>query len=306
MAASDTGGRRRRRALVAILVIGVGLAVAPAAFQMFSRAPAGGSMIEDFRPYMSTAEIGEFRDHLTKIGAAADEHPTGSSATAAWEEQWPAIDADMGEMLTTMEDDIGEFRGVSALPPFVLFPWFFVIPGLLVAATALAALVAERRGTPWRGLRRALIVLGVGIVAAPAIFQMFSRAPGGARMIDDFRSLMTTEKVTSVQQYFLVIGAAEGELRTTVLTEPDADAALPATARFVADWPHISNDMAPMIGAMSDNVDNFAAIDALPPFWLFPWFFVMPGVLVAALATLVRGVERSDARSVRVLQRTAA
>jgi hypothetical protein len=38
-----------------------------------------------------------------------------------------------------------------------------------------------------------------------------------------------------------------------------------------------------MIGAMSDNVDNLAGIDALPPFWLFPWFFVLPGVLAGLL-----------------------
>ena len=35
---------------------------------------------------------------------------------------------------------------------------------------------------------------------------------------------------------------------------------------------------------MSDNVDNYEAVDALPSFDLFPWFFVIPGVLVAVLA----------------------
>ena len=41
-----------------------------------------------------------------------------------------------------------------------------------------------------------------------------------------------------------------------------------------------------MVATMSDNVDNYAAVDALPSFDLFPWFFVIPGVLVAGLATL--------------------
>jgi hypothetical protein len=46
--------------------------------------------------------------------------------------------------------------------------------------------------------------------------------------------------------------------------------------------------MAPMIGAMADNVGNFDAVAALPPFWLFPWFFVIPGVAVAALGVAAR------------------
>lgn len=39
-----------------------------------------------------------------------------------------------------------------------------------------------------------------------------------------------------------------------------------------------------MIGAMSDNVDNYQAVAALPPFPLFPWFFVLPGLLIVGLA----------------------
>ena len=39
---------------------------------------------------------------------------------------------------------------------------------------------------------------------------MFSRAPGGSKMIDDFKPFMTRTKVTQIQGYFLTIGAAEG------------------------------------------------------------------------------------------------
>ncbi len=41
-----------------------------------------------------------------------------------------------------------------------------------------------------------------------------------------------------------------------------------------------------MVATMSDNVDNYEAVDALPSFDLFPWFFVVPGVLVAVFAGL--------------------
>ena len=57
----------------------------------------------------------------------------------------------------------------------------------------------------------------------------------------------------------------------------------PAVATLDAQWVHILNDMTPMIGAMSDNVSNYQGLDSLPPFPLFPWFFVLPGLMVAVL-----------------------
>lgn len=138
--------------------------------------------------------------------------------------------------------------------------------------------------------------MGLCIVAAPAIFGMFSRAPGGADMIDDFRPLMATARVQTIQGYFLTIGAAEGQLRTEAFAAPDHPAP-PAVARLSADWPRISAEMAPMIGTMSDNVGNFAGVAALPPFWLFPWFFVGPGLLVAALAGVALRGQRNGGRA---------
>ncbi len=290
---SDTSSAWRGR-VVAILVLGLALAAAPAAFQMFSRAPEGGDMITDFRPYMSTQKIDEFRGYLDEIDAATTEL-TGHLATSpdatprpalvTLQGEWPIIDDDMGDMLTTMRANIGRFRGISALPPFVLFPWFFVLPGVITAGLAVAVLRARRRGSPAVGLHRALVAMGLGVVMAPFIFQMFSRAPGGADMIDEFRPLMTDQRVATIQGYFLTLGAAEGELRTQLLPSLDTGGStLPEARAFSAAWPTISEDMAPMIGTMADNLDNFAAVDALPPFWAFPWFFVIPGLAVAALA----------------------
>jgi hypothetical protein len=70
-------------------------------------------------------------------------------------------------------------------------------------------------------------------------------------------------------------------------------------AQWNRDWPHISDEMAPMIGAMSDNLSNFQGIAALPPFWLFPWFFVLPGLLVLGLA--IAGRERVEVNEAAAL-----
>src|SRR5438093_784069 len=124
--------RARRGPLVVVLVIGIGLVLAPVVFQMFTRAPRGGRMIRQFRPYMTTAKIDRFQGYLDEIGRAdaeaRDRLPADPryASVADLHGRWPGIDADMSDMLATMRRDIGEFEGVDSLPPFVLFPWFFV------------------------------------------------------------------------------------------------------------------------------------------------------------------------------------
>ncbi len=299
---SEPRERPRRGLLVAAVVVGLSLALAPVVFQMFSRAPGGGDMIDGFRPYMTEAKIGRYQRDLGIIDAAHTQIgrsllPALSDGLglddgqiiarfpsfASFTDDWPAIEADMGGMLRTMRGDIPNYEAVDALPPFALFPWFFVVPGLFIAGLGIAALVASRRGRATRGLLIGLAVMGIGVVAAPAIFQMFTRAPKGADMINDFRPYMTDSKLQSIQGYFVTIAAGEGNLRTAVLPAIPSGSR-PEIDRFVGEWPGIFRDFAPMIATMQENIGNYQGVDALPPFDLFPWFFVVPGALVALCA----------------------
>lgn len=288
--------------MVAIIIIGAGLVLAPALFQMFSRAPEGRVMIDEFRPYMSVDEIGQFEGYMEQIRAADGETrnvlapalaASGADEgafplVATWVDQWSDIDADMSDLLVTMGDNIDNYAAVDALPSFDLFPWFFVIPGLAIAGVGVALLRSRDPRTRTR-LTWVAGGLGVALVAAPFAFQMFTRAPQGGDMIDDFRPMMVPERVQDVQGYFITMGGAEGQLRNDAVptaisvTALNADD-LPAITQFSEAWAGIVNDFAPMVATMSDNVDNFEAVAALPPFPLFPWFFVVPGVLVALLA----------------------
>lgn len=302
--------RVQRWAATAALVVGIGLAAAPVAFQMFSRAPLGGTMIDDFRPYMTPEKIGTFRAYMADIDAAsteaadlrtamvadgplaADEYDATYGGVKTLTNDWATIDADMGDLLDRMDANMDNYAAVAALPPFPLFPWFFVLPGLMVAAVAGRILWATRGGarqSPRRSLW-ALAGLGLAIIAAPVAFQMFTRAPKGGDMIDSFRPMMTRERVQNVQRYFITLGGAEGQLRVGVMPAYVANggdpAAYPAIEKFSAEWPTIVSDFNPMIATMSDNVDNFQAVDAMPAFGLFPWFFVLPGAIVAGLAAL--------------------
>ena len=312
----------RRAPMVSILVIGVGLMLAPAIFQMFSRAPEGGDMITDFRPYMEPAKIAEFKGYMSVMGAADREIDDevvpmleqrlgfDSVDIAArfgpfdsFTRSWPTIDDDMGGMLDTMSENVDNYDAVAALPPFPLFPWFFVMPGLILVGISLWAWVESRRGWASRPAVIAALVMGLGLVAAPAIFQMFTRAPKGADMITDFSDFMTENKLRTIQGYFVTLAAGEGSYRTGVVTTlqnegglsaNEIDAEFPKAQEFSAQWPTIFREFAPMVGTMQANLDNFAAVDALPAFWLFPWFFVAPGVLVAGLAVAAGRPHRND------------
>jgi len=297
-----------RGALIALLVIGIGMALAPVGFKMFERGPKGAQMLVEFRPFMTEKRLDGFQTHIRDIdaavhqttgrvvvaleghGAAAHERFDARYPTfAQFRADWGPINADMTNLLDTIQANVGNYQAVAALPSFKLFPWFFVIPGVLLALLAVAGLLAPKSRP---ALRWAFVVLGIGLVLAPVAFQMFQRAPKGGRMMTAFETLETRKKVETIQGYFGTIAVGQGalrlnvvpDLRRTGLTTNQIDARFPAVQELNRNWVAILNDLTPMIGAMSDNVDNYQAIKSLPPFPLFPWFFVIPGLLIVALA----------------------
>jgi hypothetical protein len=304
----------RRGTVAVIAAIGVALVVMPFAFNMFNKTPKGAVMIAGFKPYMTTARLSGYQSELRQINAGERQTDTSVAAylgggtanrTAfareypdfvSFDQQWPAIDSKMTGLMNQVQGNLGNYLAVAALPSFKLFPWFFVIPGVLIAAGAIAALVRPAR---WRRCRWLLVILGLGLIAAPGIFQMFQRAPDGGRMMNAFEHIETTQNVQQIQGYFGSMADGQGAIRLEIvpaleksgLSPAEIAHKFPAVATLDGDWVHILNDMTPMIGAMSDNVANYQAIASLPPFPLFPWFFVLPGALVAGLA-LVGGSGR--------------
>lgn len=308
-----TGGRPSRdRApgwvLAVLVVAGLALIALPVAFGMFSRAPKGATMLADFKPFMTTARLDGFRRDIREVNDGVRETntkaaafltktaPTGSTRDFAqrfpefadFEPQWPPINAHMTSLIVRIQDNLPNYQAMAALPSFTLFPWFFAIPGVLLLVLAGLAL----RSLGWRRIRVLVAVLGVGLVLAPVAFQMFSRAPAGAKMMSAFKTIETRRQVETIQGYFGTIGLVQGAIRLQVapalgragLTQAQIARRFPALTDLDRNWVAILGDMTPMIGAMSDNVTSYQAIAALPPFPLFPWFFVIPGVLVTGLA----------------------
>ncbi|MGH9039839.1 MAG: hypothetical protein ACRDZ3_06375 [Acidimicrobiia bacterium] len=298
------------------LVIGIGLIAAPFIFQMLggeNRALKGADMMDAFKPYMTEPRITQFQGFLVTINAAEEEARTkllpavaaaattrpqqqAVAAVEDWSAKWRGaaddaigIDEDMSGMVDDIAANLDNYAAVNALPKFFLFPFFFILPGVMIALLARAAIKRARAGHGAGVPGKALVVMGVGLIAAPFIFQMMggeNRAFEGKAMIDDFAPIMTVENITNIQGYFPVIGLAEGQLRNDLipLAGPSAATDYPAISKFSGQWSTISAEFADFLGAMNDNLVEYSAVKALPPFSLFPFFFILPGLMVTGLA----------------------
>ena len=286
--------RRTSATLVALALLGLGLVLAPALFGMFHRAPLGAEMMRDFDPLMTQTRLAGFQADIAEIDAAVQELDPIVRARPgidrpAYNElsgQWPEIHSTMASLMGRVSDNREGYEAVASMPSFTLLPWFFAGPGAVVALLAGYGLVSRRDG---RRIRWPIIAIGVALIAFPVVFGMFGKAPQGARMMSTFASIETSHNVARIQGYFATMAAGQGAMRLDIA--PDlarAGVPHPATDRLDADWIHVLNDMTPMIGAMSDNVDNYDAVASLPSFALFPWFFVAPGTLLVLLALPLR------------------
>lgn len=305
----------RRWPLRVALALGLALVAAPIALQMFTRGPGGAAMLADFKPYMNHQVLAQFQGYVNTVNAAELELKGSGPGLAAsrlgltsaqydqqyaallqFEKNWPGANANLTNLIGTIDANIGNYQSVAALPSFRLFPYFFVLPGLIIAFVAWRGLRRLRRGnTPGRA-PLGLAILGVALIAAPLTFQMFDRAPAGERMLSAFRPIMTTERITTIQGYFLTIAGGEAAVRTQLLpalrqhgVDPaQMDQLVPKSLAFTGIWTTMSNKMAPMLAAMSNNLTRYDGLIALPKFSLFPYFFVAPGLILLVLAALSR------------------
>jgi hypothetical protein len=306
---------RRAFAPLAIALVGAALVVFPFATGMFDRAPQGAHMIAAFEPYMQSARLTGYQRDVRQLdegftegatrgpallsphasaAAAQKSFQTSNAELAQVNREWPQIDRRLSGLLSTIQANRTNYDAVAALPRFTLFPWFFVVPGALLILLAAVALAVP---DTWGAVRWALAVLAVGLALAPLAFGMWARAPKGAEMVSAFHTVETRALVTKVQNDFATIttgeGALSGELIPALeehgLSTAQIDSALPAVATLEGRWIVILQDLTPLLGVMSNQVADYHAVAALPSFDVFPWVFLIAGLLVLALITLRGG-----------------
>jgi hypothetical protein len=313
----------------AVALLGLGLILIPVTTRMFERAPQGAKMITAFKPHMQAATLNAYELDVRQLGEGFRQAGARGPALLAprlgaaqararfaadvpqasqFEQEWPQVERRLTKLLATIRANRSNYEAVAALPSFRSFPWFFVIPGAILILLAGAALVAARA---WRRLRWIVLAVAISLIAAPLAFGMWSRAPRGETLVRAFASVETRSLVTQIQNDFGTITTGEGSLGGELVPALEArgldtariDAAMPAVAKLEGDWIGILQNLTPLIGVMSDNVANYQAVAALPAFGLFPWLFLIPGLLVACLVLLgASGARLPMRRRVRAVE----
>jgi hypothetical protein len=150
----------------------------------------------------------------------------------------------------------------------------------------LAVLVIRRPDD--RRPRLGLLLTGAVLVAGPFVSGSVGNAGDARSVIEDLSDLVTPARVTGVQDDLAVVRAAADELGTEAFPALESDTyrpgtALPAVSDFLTAWPDLEERAGELVTTMRLHVDDVVAADALPPFSLVPWFFVIPGAFVVAL-----------------------
>lgn len=245
------------------------------------------------------------------------------------EQQLPTLGPPFSTLLSVFYQDQPYFAGMVGLPNFQLFPLFFVLPGVLIAMGA--ALFLRRDGlvdangkrAPTRGPARFLAVLGMLLILAPLVpmppglHSLRTVGPHGATLLADFagpvnanspQAVMSLATVRQFDRYVSEMRMAATEIVPAIqdasLTYAKTPISTAEAASFLSSDPALSlantlsTGFAPMYGlfhhiltTMALDIRDYQAVQALPSFRLFPYFFILPGalVLLLALGGLMRG-----------------
>ncbi len=188
----------KRVMLWTLLVVGVGLIVAPVAMGMFDKTSKGEAMVNGFRPIMQPASVQKTTDYYNNVftplgpfskmmpGVASDAqklvpalaqalHMTPAQVQRMMQTQFPSMSAMLRALpqaeqifkqvppglahykplVTTMNANVDSYAAVDSLPNMGLFPWFFIVPGILIVLADLYLLVGDYRPSAvWPSLER--------------------------------------------------------------------------------------------------------------------------------------------------------
>lgn len=342
-----------------VLLVGVGMIVAPSIFGMWQRAPRGAQMIAGFKPIMTAENVpviaGYGRTVLGGFGNApaivsdAASYYSGGKSTVSYQQaaqflqshpdlgalsyiqqQLPTLGPPFSTLLSVLNKDQPYFSGMAGLPNFSLFPFFFVIPGILFAGGAAVALRRMRspdRLFRARGPARLVLVVGILMILAPlapmppGFHSIRTVGPHGASMLADFRApvgdlgsnqaVMSMATVRQFDGYVSAMREAAAEIVPAVQDAAQAyggkTASTDQALAFLAHDPNLSlayrlaTGFGPMysefhriLSTMSADMPDYRAVLALPSFKLFPYFFLAPGVIVAVAGlVLLRGLRKN-------------
>jgi hypothetical protein len=298
---------RPRLPAIALLCLGVLLILGPIAGGLFSKVAAGKQMIDQFAPYMDTNTLARYdADIATLRNGAAGVNATYAKQHVAtgkfpglddYRNQSAAIDARAASLLRQVTASQPDYQKVASIGGFDRIPYLIVISGIVAVYGGCVLRFGARRRT------RSTALLVVAASAAVALYPFISNfengASAGRRMVKALSPVMTTGQVRHLQDNFIVLVTAVGELDTTFNTVPQTGAAATEVHALVKQWPAISSDLASLVGTINDNIGNFNALKRLDSLTsgvgvsgleAFPWMLVGIGAISATLS--VAGLPR--------------
>lgn len=293
--------RRRPAAAIALAVLGGVLIVGPIAGGLFSSTASGQQMIDAFAPHMDQAALDRYGADLRKLqrgGQAVATTYARQSVPAGrypgldqWRERHGQIDATADALLRQVESARPDYEKAAGIGGFTRLPFLLVVFGI-VAVYAGVVLLSGRRPT-FTPVVVAVLVVAAVVVAYPFLGNVPAGASAGHRLTGSLKPVMTSGKVRQLQDDFVVLVTAVGELDTSFRDVPQDPAALRAIAALDAAWPQVSGDFAALTGAINDNLPNYDALAGLDRstealgfsgLRAAPWLMVGAGVLGAGLA----------------------
>jgi hypothetical protein len=140
----------------------------------------------------------------------------------------------------------------------------------------------------------AVLVIGAVMIIVPFALGMPGKTAAGQRMLNDFRPLMQATSVQKTAGYYNSVFVPLGTVATqftAASTNPQMQAQLeplmPMLKPVIPIFEQVPAGLAwykPLVTTMQGNVSDYAAVDSLPNFNLFTWFFAVPGILLVLIA----------------------
>lgn len=305
-----------RRVIGVLFVIGgVTLIVVPAAEHVWSGAPPASSMVNSFKPVMTTASLRSMRADLQQLGAgdqqlatqvlpalAAKLHLTPAElqhvmatkfpAAATGIAQIPTIVKNFGGVGNVVQSQLANFRQVASFPtgavPISALPWGLLAVG--AAAMVLGALMLWRKST---NVALVAALVGVAVVVGALALSLPHKAVSTDHLISDMRPVISSTSANAMGHSLTVVGAAVTQLEKQVLpfVATQTKTPLPALMTFIEtqfpavgttlkNMPSTSATFAGLQKVIAGNVSNYERAAAIPSVTFLVWIVVGVGLLL--------------------------
>jgi hypothetical protein len=323
----------RRGVAVLTIVVGIALIAEPFAFKLFPRAAAGERVTDRFRQTMSRPGLDQLQANFATVGDFTKQLSGGAvpyfahrlhmtqaqfsryvqsnfPAVATGMKEIPAAAAFVGPVIPQLAGAHDEFVSVDSLPglglPITAIPWLLIGLGAVLLVVGTLVLARPAAGVL---VLAAVLVLGLGMVIVPFAFSLPSKADDASNIAAVGRVALSKQAATKALAATNVIDATVTQTRDNMLPAmarrlrlPSArlNAILrhdfPAVPRGLRQWNSVRPGAYHLTQIQGASVaDNRKMNDT--PFHALPWIIIVPGALLALLATATLLGERRSRRS---------